>query len=263
MSDGITVTRPIPGVAVVSLARPPVNALSSQLYRDLIVQLTGIGADPDVHAVVVGSASPNIFCAGADIKELRGLSGGSARTLDEQRQSLAREVFDTILNLPQPTVAAVNGPAIGAGAVIASCCDIRIGSRQSSFVLPEINIARCGGGRHLMRHLPQGTVRLMFFTGQPLPGHEAHRLGFLQELVEVGSELDRALELAAYIATKSPLALRVGKQALNLSEFLPVSDGYAVEQEHTLRLARSADAVEATQAFLEKRSPRFGRLQAP
>ncbi|MEV6929188.1 enoyl-CoA hydratase-related protein [Dactylosporangium sp. NPDC051485] len=263
MSDGITVARPRPGVAVVSLARPPVNALSSQLYRDLTGQLAQVGADPDVHAVVVGSTIPNIFCAGADIKELRSLSGEHAKTLDEQRQALAHEVFDTILNLPQPTIAAVNGPAIGAGAVIASCCDARIGSQRSSFVLPEIDIARCGGGRHLMRHLPQGTVRLMFFTGQPLPGAEAHRLGFLQELVEAGGELDRAVELAAYIATKSPLALRVGKQALNLSESLPVSDGYAVEQEHTLRLARSADAVEATQAFLEKRAARFGRLQAP
>jgi enoyl-CoA hydratase len=257
--DVTTATRH--GVAVVTLDRPPVNALSSEFYRAFIAELTATGMDSTVQAVVIRSGRPGIFCAGADIKELRGLSGAEALEMDIRRQNLAREVFETVFELPQPTIAAVDGAAFGAGAVVASCCDIRVGSAAASFVLPEINIARCGGARHLMRHLPQGTVREMFFTGRPLGADEAYRLGLLQKLADVGKVDDLAFELAAEIATKSPLALRVGKQSLNRSEPLPVAEGYAVEQQHTLRLARSTDALEASQAFIEKRAPRFQPLE--
>ncbi|MFE4785865.1 enoyl-CoA hydratase-related protein [Streptomyces sp. NPDC056716] len=151
----------------------------------------------------------------------------------------------------------VDGPAIGAGAVIASCCDMRMGSPRASFVLPEVNLGRCGGGRHLMRHLPQGVVRQMYFTGAPLAGEEARRFGFLDSLYDSAALAEAALERARGIAAKSPIALRLGKAALNESEPLSVQDGYAVEQQYTLRLARTDDAREALAARREKRAPVF------
>ena len=245
------------GVAAVMLDRPPVNALSSGFYAELSAVIERIATDPQVSVMVLMSASSRAFCAGADVTELAALSGAAADDADARRQELARRVFGQLLELPQPSIAVLDGPAIGAGAVIASCADMRMGSPRASFALPELSVGRCGGGRHLMRHLPQGVVRRMFFTGQPLSSEEALRFGFLDS-VHDGAELaDAAMARARGIAANSPLALRLGKAALNESEALPVQEGYAVEQQYTLRLARTADAREALAARREKRAPRF------
>ena len=244
-------------VAAVTLDRPPVNALSSGFYAELSAVLERIAADPQVSVMVLMSASSRAFCAGADVTELAALSGADADDADARRQELARRVFGQLLELPQPSIAVLDGPAIGAGAVIASCADMRMGSRQASFALPELSVGRCGGGRHMMRHLPQGVVRRMFFTGQPLSSEEALRFGFLDSVHDRAELADAAMARARGIAANSPLALRLGKAALNESEALPVQEGYAVEQQYTLRLARTADAREALAARREKRAPRF------
>lgn len=244
-------------VAVVTLDRPPVNALSSGFYEEISDALERIGADQAVSVMVLRSASERAFCAGADVTELAALSGADAEQADVRRQALARRVFGQLVDLPQPSIAVIDGPAIGAGAVIASCADMRVGSPRASFALPEVAVGRCGGGRHLMRHLPQGVVRRMFFTARPLPSEEALRFGFLDSVYDSAELDDAALARARDIAAHSPLALRLGKAALNDSEFLPVDEGYAVEQQYTLRLARSADSREALAARREKRPPHF------
>jgi len=245
------------GLATIRLDRPPVNALSSGFYTELSAAFGRVGADPEVSVMVLMSASARAFCAGADITELAELSGADATDADARRQELARRVFGHLLNLPQPSIAVLDGPAIGAGAVIASCADMRMGSPRASFVLPEVSVGRCGGGRHMMRHLPQGVVRRMFFTGQPLSSEEALRFGLLDSVHDSAELAGAAMARARDIAANSPLALRLGKAALNESEALPVQEGYAVEQRYTLRLARTADAREALAARREKRAPRF------
>ena len=244
-------------VAAVTLDRPPVNALSSGFYAELSAVLERIAADPQVSVMVLMSASSRAFSAGADMTELAALSGADADDADARRQELARRVFGQLLELPQPSIAVLDGPAIGAGAVIASCADMRMGSPRASFALPELSVGRCGGGRHMMRHLPQGVVRRMFFTGQPLSSEEALRFGFLDSVHDRAELAGAAMARARGIAANSPLALRLGKAALNESEALPVQEGYAVEQQYTLRLARTADAREALAARREKRAPRF------
>ena len=244
-------------VAAVTLDRPPVNALSSGLYEEIGAALERVAADSRVCVMVLMSASPRAFCAGADVTELAALSGPDAEQADARRQELARRVFGQLLDLPQPSIAVVDGPAIGAGAVIASCADMRMGSPRASFALPEVAVGRCGGGRHLMRHLPQGVVRRMFFTAQPLTSEEALRFGFLDSVHGSAGLTAAAMARARDIAVYSPLALRLGKAALNESEPLPVQEGYAVEQQYTLRLARSADSREALAARREKRAPLF------
>ena len=244
-------------VATVTLDRPPVNALSSAFYGEIGAALDRIGADREVSVMVLRSASRRAFCAGADVTELAALSGPAAEEADARRQDLARRIFRQLLDLPQPSIAVLDGPAIGAGAVIASCADMRMGSPRASFTLPEVAVGRCGGGRHLMRHLPQGVVRRMFFTAQPLSSEEALRFGFLDSLHDSAALTDAAMARARDIAAHSPLALRLGKAALNESEPLPVDAGYAVEQQYTLRLARSDDSREALAARREKRAPHY------
>ena len=244
-------------VATMTLDRPPVNALSSGFYEEISAALEQIAASAQVSVMVLMSASARAFCAGADVAELAALSGPEAAQADARRQELARRVFGQLLGLPQPSIAVVDGPAIGAGAVIASCADMRMGSPRASFTLPEVAVGRCGGGRHLMRHLPQGIDRQMFFTARPLPSDEALRFGFLDSVHDSAGLVEAALARARDIAAYSPLALRLGKAALNESEPLPVQQGYAVEQRYTLELARSADSREALAARREKRAPRF------
>jgi enoyl-CoA hydratase len=244
-------------IAVLTMDRPPVNALASATYSSIGAHLDDVANADAVSVLVLASASSRAFSAGADTTELRMLVRGDAHSADARRQLLARSVYDKLLDLPQPTIAVLDGPAIGAGAVIASCCDMRIGTQRASFRLPEVDVGRCGGARHMMRHLPQGIVRRMYFTADPLSAAEAASYGVL-ELVDDGADpLEAALDRASVIARKSPIALRLGKEALNASESLPVKAGYALEQEYTLRLARTDDAREALAARHEKRSPRF------
>jgi len=170
---------------------------------------------------------------------------------------VARRTFSAILDCAVPVIAAVNGPALGAGAVLAAMCDIRLASEDATFGLPEINVGRCGGGAPLGRLLPQGVVRRMFFTGQPISAAEAYRLGFVQSVTAADDLMEEARRLAAVIASKAPLGIRYGKAALNEVEGLPVKEGYAIEQRYSTKLMATEDAREATRAVLEKRPPIF------
>jgi enoyl-CoA hydratase/carnithine racemase len=154
-------------------------------------------------------------------------------------------------------VAALHGAALGAGAVLAACCDVRVAGESMVLGLPEINVVRCGGGRHLMRILPQGVVRQMYFTGERLSATVALAHGAVNEVVADDDVLTRSLAIAAVMAGKSAVGLRAAKSALNAAESMAISEGYFVEQMHTLRLLGTADADEATRAFAEKRAPQW------
>ena len=130
--------------------------------------------------------------------------------------------------------------------VIASACDIRLAAENANFGLPEINVGSCAGITHMGRHLPQGLLRRMVFTGKPIGAQEAWRAGFVDSVFPLSDLGDAARTLADVIASKAPLALRMGKEALNRVEFLPVEDGYALEQGYSLRLLHTEDAREAT-----------------
>ncbi len=242
-------------VGVITMDRPPVNAMSTEMYGELNDAFQVVSRREDISVVLLVSTSERCFNAGADVKELSVMTAAGDSGRDERRQALARTMFDSILGNRQPVIGVINGAALGAGAVIAACCDIRYASERATIGMPEINVGRCGGGRHMMRLLPQGKMREMYFTGRPIDAQEAYRLGLFQRVVPHGTEREAAMELAREIASKSPLALRLAKEALNACEPLPISEGYALEQTFTLRLAKSEDAKEATRAFVEKRSP--------
>ncbi|MFJ2349481.1 MULTISPECIES: enoyl-CoA hydratase-related protein [Streptomyces] len=238
-------------VAEVVLDRAPVNAVTVGMYETLITVFRELSTRTDVHAVILRSAV-RIFSAGADIKQpVEAVSPSESAA--EFRQRMARTAYEAILDCTLPTIAVINGAAVGAGAVLGACCDIRYAADDARIGLPEINAGRCGGGAHLMRLLPQGQVRLMYLTGDPVDAAEAYRTGLVQHVAAPDAILTEARELAARIAAKSPLGLRLAKQALNEAENLPVRPGYAAEQVYTLRLGAHPDAAEAAKAVLDKR----------
>jgi enoyl-CoA hydratase len=240
-------------IATVTLNKQPVNALTSALYAELGAVFDRLSEDRHINCVILRSASAKAFCAGKDLKEFL-----AAKVEDDPANAaIVRRTFSSILNCAVPVIAAVNGPALGAGAVIASVCDIRIASRTATFALPEINVGRCGGGAHLGRLIPQGALRKMFFTGQPIDAVEAHRIGLVDQLVEPAELDDAVRKLAATIAAKSPLGLRIGKKALREVESLALEEGYAREQRYSTELMHTEDAREATRAVVEKRAPVF------
>ncbi|MYZ47152.1 enoyl-CoA hydratase-related protein [Propylenella binzhouense] len=241
------------GIAWITIDRPPVNALTIKLYEEIGHLFAGMEDWTDVNVVVLTGAGNRAFCAGLDLNEFLG-----ARVEDDAaRAKIVRHMFAAVRGAAMPVIAAVNGPALGAGCVLASVCDVRIAAEKATFGLPEINVGRCGGTAHMGRHLPQGLLRRMFFTGQPIDAAEAYRLGFVQQVVPGDRLSGTAEELASVIAKKAPLGLRLGKEALNRVEFMQVDEGYELEQQFSTKLMATEDAREAIRAAVEKRAPVF------
>jgi enoyl-CoA hydratase len=240
-------------VISITLNAPPVNALTLDRYRRLGEAFDAISLRDDVHCVVFTAAGTKAFCAGLDLQEFL----AATPEQDPARAAVVRATFKSIRLCRIPVIAAINGPALGAGAVLAAVSDMRIASEKASFAMPEVNVGRCGGGAHLGRLLPPGMLRLMYFTGEPISAWEAHRVGLVEQVVAPRRLLPAAHELAEIIARKSPLGLRMAKEALNHVEGMPVEEGYEYEQSCSTKLMATADAREAVRAVVEKRAPVF------
>jgi enoyl-CoA hydratase len=240
-------------VVTVTLDWPPVNTLTLERYQKIADTFNAIATMPDVNCVILTARGTRAFCAGLDLQEFLAATVGQ----DPARAAVVRATFKSIRHCPVPVIAAVNGPAIGAGVVLAAVCDIRIASEGATFAMAEINVGRCGGGAHMGRLISQGMLRLMYFTGEPISAWEAHRSGFVQHVVVPRRLMPAAAEIGDIIAQKSPLGLRMAKEALNRVENMPVDDGYELEQSYSTKLMGTEDAREAARAVAEKRSPVF------
>ncbi len=241
------------GVATVTLDRPPVNAVTLALYARIGELFAELGSSSDVNCAIFTGSGTRAFCAGLDLNEFL----ASTVEDDPHRAEVIRTCFSRVRHCAVPTIAAVNGPALGAGTVFAAVCDIRIASENAKFSMPEINVGRCGGGAHVGRLIGQGALRRMYFTGDSVDAHEAYRIGLVEQVVPPEELLDTARALAERIAAKSPLGLRLAKQSLNEIEFMPVEEGYPVEQSYSTKLMATEDGREATLATIEKRAPVF------
>jgi enoyl-CoA hydratase len=241
-------------VALVTLQRPPVNATNRAMRLELTRLFDAIGDRQDIRAVVLTGAGKT-FCAGADIKERTELTGEPGEYNELNR--LAREMFYSILECPKPVVAAVNGHALGAGMAIALCCDILLASQDAVFGMPEIDVGLAGGVKYLQRHLPPSKVRRLLLTGQRISATELYRLGVLEECVPANDLMPQAMALAAEIASKSPMTVRLLKESFVAVENLSLRDGYRLEQNVSKAMSQTADAQEAQLAFVQKRKPVF------
>jgi enoyl-CoA hydratase len=242
------------GIATVTFDRPPVNALNRQ-GRDEITRAFDAISDRDDVRVAIFTGAGNVFCAGADIKERVGLVQEPGDYLRHNRQT--RETFLSIMDCAKPVIAAVNGPAIGAGAALMLACDIMLASDNAYFSMPEIDVGLSGGQRLLTEHFSRSRARRIFLTAQKVPAAELYRLGVIEACVPRDKLLDEAMQIAREIAAKSPLAVKWAKKAFNMVQHLPYRIAYPYEQSITADLANAEDTREAQRAFLEKRKPKF------
>jgi enoyl-CoA hydratase len=239
-----------PNVAVVTLNRPPVNALSREVRVALIAAFDALEADADVRAIVL-TAKGKVFCAGADIKEKAALAGEPADYVRANR--LTRDGFFSILDSSKPVIAAVQGAALGAGCVLAACCDMIFAAETAVFGLPEIDVGQGGGASFMQRILPPSKVRRMMLTGERVPAAEFYRLGAVEACLPGAELMPAALGMASAIAAKSPGAVRRIRSAFSTVEALSARDGFHVEQAYTTELSRSPEGAAARQAFFERR----------
>jgi enoyl-CoA hydratase len=244
-------------IAVVTLDRPPVNAVDASTFEEIRDVFTGFTEDRDVRVAILTAAGDRAFMAGVDLRSV-GTPPERARTevlLDPPRA--ARDAMWAITDCAVPVIGAINGPALGAGLAFAACCDMLVASEHARFGTTEINVGLLGASAHLTLLVGRHKAREMFFTGEQVPAAELHRVGAVRAVVPHTELMPTARALAAELASKSPIALRLAKEAMNRVEFLPLKEAYRIEQDYTARLSRFEDAREAREAYLEKRDPEW------
>jgi enoyl-CoA hydratase len=246
------------GVATVTFDRPPVNAIDRASMDELRRIFDSFEADRSVRAAIFTSAGSRAFIAGVDLATV-GDAGAKevppGEMIDPGRP--AREAMWAITDCAVPVIAAVNGPAIGAGLAFAACCDIILASDNATFGTTEINVGLLGASAHVSSLVGRHKAREMFFTGELVPAADLHRIGAVREVVPLDDLLPTARALAATLAAKSPIALRMAKASMNQVEGLPLKEAYRIEQTYTDRLVRFEDSTEAREAFFAKRDPQW------
>ncbi|MFB3167563.1 enoyl-CoA hydratase-related protein [Neobacillus sp. 179-C4.2 HS] len=240
----------------VTINRPELrNALNKETLQELIEALKVIKTDDTVGCVIFTGKGDKSFAAGADISQLR-----QKTALDVFKPGGMQEVYDQIEMFEKPTIAMVNGFALGGGCELALACDIRIAAINAKFGLPELNLSiipGAGGTQRLARLVGKGKALDMILTGKIIDGEEAYRIGLVSEVVSHDELEAKTEEVAEKILAKGPLAVKLAK--------LVVQSGFDTDQRTGLLIEKLAQAVlfstedknEGTCAFLEKRKPDF------
>lgn len=253
MSEDIVTLEVSDFVAVVTLNRPPVNALNWAMRERIVSVFDEISERSDIRVAVLTGAG-KVFCSGADLKD-RPDPAKPGSFLGHNR--ITRETGNSIRECAKPVIAAINGAALGAGMGLMAACDIYLASEEAVFGMPEINVGLAGGASMLRTLFGRSTLRRMFYTGIRLPAEELYRRGVIEACTSRDELLPEAMKIAKEIAAKSPLAINYAKQATNMVDLMPQRDAYRFEQNFTMALSRTEDAQEARRAFLEKREPVF------
>ncbi len=243
-------------VTLLELDNPPLNLVDGKLTRALGAALDELAADEGVRAVVLAGAGERAFCAGSDVKEFEGLAGRVA----EGKLLLEKLVYRQLAGLPLPSIAAIDGDALGGGLELALCCDLRVAGADARLGMPEVRlgvIPGSGGTQRLPRIIGPARAKQMMFAGELMSAAEAERIGLVNELAPPGEARARALQLAGVIAERGPRAVREVKRLVDLSADLDLDAGLAAELDASERIYRHPDMLEGARAFLGKRAPSF------
>lgn len=246
-------------IATITLNKPESrNALDVSTRQDLLAALDQLAADSEVRVVIVTGAGDKSFAAGADIKAFVGAP--TSEMLDRTYGLGSLGLFKKLENFDKPTIAAVNGYALGGGCELAMCCDMRIASETAKFGQPEIALGIMPGGggtQRLPRLIGLGRAKELCFTGDMIDAKEAERFGLVNKVVPPDRLMAVAKEVAAKIASKSPLALKYAKRSLNMSWQMELDAALTFEAYSFGACFSTEDKEEGVKAFLEKRKPVF------
>ncbi len=243
-------------VAIITINRPDKrNALNIKTREEGAALLEELRSDESVGVVVFTGAGDKAFIAGADIAEFAG------RTAMSQREvMMGRSLFTAIDTFPKPVIAMINGYCLGGGCELALACDIRIASEIASFGQPEINLGIIPGGggtQRLTRLVGEGKAMEMILTGEIIDAKTAHAIGLVNHVVPVDQLQAKTLEVANRIADKSPVALRLAKDAVKTASRSNLDEGLRREVDLFALCFSTEDKDEGVSAFLEKRKPVF------
>jgi enoyl-CoA hydratase len=244
-------------VATVTVNRPDVlNALNTALLDELLHTLTDLGNDPQVGVVILTGEGERSFIAGADIKEMAGKTPLEARAYSE----LGQEIAHKLETMRKPTIAAVNGYALGGGCEMALACDVRLASENAHFGQPEINlgiIPGWGASQRLARATNIGYAKELILTGRMIDASEALEKGLVQHVYPPDELMPAASEMAQQMASKSPVALYYAKEATNRSLHGDIGGNLVHEADLYSLMFSTEDAREGMNAFVEKRQASF------
>ncbi|PWT92969.1 MAG: 2,3-dehydroadipyl-CoA hydratase [Acidobacteria bacterium] len=257
LDDGVYVQdeQPVPHVTLIRFTRSAKrNALSNPMVLKLARLLADAQNDVDIRAAVI-TGDELAFSAGADLKNMR--KGGVTAVGNDPKRVDAWRVID---KFSKPLIAAVNGYALGAGNELAMCCDFVVAGRNAQFGQPEVKtggVPGDGGTQRLPCKVGSNLAAYMIMTGNPIDAETAYRVGYAVEICDPKDTVNRAIEIAAIIASRAPFAVRSAKACMAIAHTAPLDQGLAFERVSILRNHATADRAEGLAAFIEKREPHF------
>jgi enoyl-CoA hydratase/carnithine racemase len=244
-------------LAIVTLTNPPLNVLHPQMVAELDECFVALATDPQVVVAIITGQGERAFCAGFDIKEFPKLMapGGA--------EALARQLHTSLLkidHLGKPTIAAVNGLALGGGLELAMTCDLRLVATNAQLGQPEIKLGLfpgAGGTQRLPRLVGEANAKELMYIGDAISAAEAYRIGLANRVVPVGEALTAAKQLGQTIASRAGVALRYIQQAVDRGLNTTLEEGLHIEADLFAKVFQTEDVREGVEAFINKRQPNF------
>ena len=239
--------------AVATINRPKaLNALNSEVLSDLDELVRTVSADADIRALVITGSGEKAFVAGADIGEMSTLTPAEGEAFGKH----GNDVFRKLETLPIPTIAAVNGFALGGGCELSMSCDIRLCADTAVFGQPEAGLGITpgfGGTQRLARLVSPGMAKQLIYTAKNIKADEAYRIGLVNAVYPLDELLPAAEKMAETIAKNAPIAVRACKKAINEGLEAKMDDAVVIEEKLFGSCFQTADQIEGMSAFLEKR----------
>lgn len=245
-------------VAVLTLANPPMNVVTLDLTRAMNAELTRLAADPNVGALVLRGSGGRAFCAGSDIKEFPGLVAEGA--IVSKKLEYENETYGAVANFPKPTVAAIEGLALGGGLELAAGCDLIVLSETSRVGLPEILLGAfpgSGGTVRVTQRIGVGRAKEMMLLGDMIDAQTALDWGLANRIAKEGEVVETAIALAARMAEGPAQATFACKRAIAYAWDLPEAEAIRRTLDLSEGLSKTGDLKEGVKAFFEKRKPNF------
>ena len=243
-------------ICIATISRPPMNTLNKEVMSALLELLEQVNANKEIRVLILTGEGEKAFAAGAEISEFLELDQVSGAALIHKGQ----RIFEGLESLSIPVICVLNGYALGAGLELALACDIRIAEQQVQLGLPEVGIGLIpgyGGTQRLSRLIGNGRAKELIYTGRYVHAEEAKSMGIVEKVVETGTALTSAIEMAKAIVQKAPLAITAAKRSINVGSDVPLRQGLDLEETLCSELFGTLDLQEGTRAFFERRKAVF------